>query len=69
MRDLSYPYSSFNFLKNFFTLLITFKRQLNFTITKIEYFFETLKKYHEKNALQHDALTSTHTRTTKNEYK
>lgn len=69
MRDLSYPYSSFNFLKNFFILLNTFKRQLNFTITKIEYFFETLKKYHEKNALQHDALTLLHTRTSESEYK
>lgn len=45
----------------------TFKRQLSFTITKIEYFFETLKKYHEKNDLQHGALTSPHTRTPENE--
>lgn len=47
----------------------TFKRQLSFTITKIEYFFETLKKYHEKNDLQHDALTLLYTRVPKREYK
>ena len=31
-------------MKNSFTLLITFKRQLNFTITKIEYFFWNVKE-------------------------